>query len=353
MERKRVLFDILAKIATRIMRIMKAEICSIWLKDEEGNLRPQVSHGINPEFANLLFSKKGLNALGPISNGGTPFQLYEMSKFCSNRFKKYIEREKLKSLLACPIFIKGRKIGMIAICTKNKHHTFTQNEKLLFFAMTKEIAFVIRKKELANRVRKDYLNTMKTIADILEANDRYTYGHSNKVTKYAINICKGLKLSTKKLKLVEDAALLHDIGKIGINRKILNKKGRLTISEWEEVKKHPSIGAEIVEQTGILNDLVPIIRHHHERFDGGGYPDPGFRNGKIPMEARIIAIADAYDAMTSERPYRDRPLTQKMALSEIEKNAGKQFDPELAKLFISQIAKEAKIKDRIPLQLTR
>jgi putative nucleotidyltransferase with HDIG domain len=155
--------------------------------------------------------------------------------------------------------------------------------------------------------------------------------------RYSVTVCKQLKMKPREIHIVKNAALLHDIGKIGIDRGILQKEGSLTLYEWEEIKKHPIIGAEIISRTEFLEDLIPIVEHHHARFTGGGYPDPALKRSNIPLGSKIIAIADAYDAMTSVRPYRKKPLTAQTALDEIEKHAGTQFDPHLSKVFIESM----------------
>ena len=329
----------LARIAARTMHIMQADVCGIWLKNKKGNLVPQVYYGIDAKCAHFLFSKKNLGVLGYILEVKSSSQILNLDKYDGKHFKDFMEKKKLKSLLACPVCEKGENIGLIAVCTKHKYHKFTQTEKILFSTFADEIAFAVRNEDLSDRVKSDYLNTIKAIAHILEANDKYTYGHSNKVMRYTVSICRKMKFKKKELYLIKNAALLHDIGKVGIDNRILSKKGRLTVYEWKEIKKHPLIGAEIVKQTGFLNNLAPIIEYHHKRYDGSGYPNSGLKGEKIPIGARIIAIADAYDAMTSERPYRKEPLTTEMALAEIARNAGTQFDPELAKLFKDHMTK--------------
>jgi putative nucleotidyltransferase with HDIG domain len=138
---------------------------------------------------------------------------------------------------------------------------------------------------------------------------------------------------------VKTASLLHDIGKIGIDLSIIRKEGKLSEQDWEKIRLHPEIGAKIVSQVGFLNEVVPIIRHHHERYDGGGYPDPERRGTRIPVGARIIAVADAFDAMTSDRPYR-KAMEEAAAIQELTRCAGHQFDPEIVNAFIhSRVAR--------------
>ena len=186
---------------------------------------------------------------------------------------------------------------------------------------------------MLERVRKDYLNTIKTLAKVIDANDPYTRGHCDKVMKYSILICRKLKLPARSVSAIKTASLLHDIGKIGIDISIIRKPGKLTPEDWEKVKMHPEIGAKIVGQVGFLNEVVPIIRYHHERFVGGGYPDPKRSGLNIPLGARIIAVADAFDAMTSDRPYR-KALPKEEAMAELKRCSGSQFDPEVVRAFL-------------------
>jgi putative nucleotidyltransferase with HDIG domain len=212
-----------------------------------------------------------------------------------------------------------------------------EEEDIEMFEMVASLcSMAIDNASMLERVRKDYLNTIKTLAKVIDANDKYTRGHCDKVMKYSLLICRQLKLSERHIKTIKTASLLHDIGKIGIDLSILRKEGKLTAEDWEKVRMHPEIGAKIIAQVGFLNDLVPIIQHHHERFEGGGYPDPTKCDGNIPLGARIIAVADAFDAMTSDRPYR-KAMPEESAFEELKRCAGSQFDPEVVKAFLSAI----------------
>ncbi len=179
---------------------------------------------------------------------------------------------------------------------------------------------------------KEALSTIYALAATIEARDPYTYGHSRKVSYYAVTIAEALGLPSEKVAIVSTAALLHDIGKIGIADEVLNKTGKLSDQEWELIKSHPRLSATIVGHVPSLTPCLPAILHHQERWDGTGYPS-GLKGEAIPLEARILAVADAFDAMTSPRPYRG-PLSYKEALEEMKRCSGSQFDPKLVEVFL-------------------
>lgn len=184
-------------------------------------------------------------------------------------------------------------------------------------------------------MRNIYISTIQALNTATEAKDPYTSGHASRVEKYAVELAEFYGLSFDKIQDIKTAAILHDIGKIGINDNILNKAGKLTREEYQEIMRHPVIGAEIISKVDFLKKISTVVRHHHERHDGKGYPD-GIGGDNIPLAASILAIADSYDAMTSDRPYR-RALTRDEALEEIRVNAGTQFHPVLAEKFIEML----------------
>lgn len=176
---------------------------------------------------------------------------------------------------------------------------------------------------------------LTTMAASIDARDRYTSGHSLRVAHWGREIAKDIGLAPERVEEIYIGGILHDIGKIGIEDEILNKKGRLTPEEYDRIKQHTVIGYEIILQAGMFNELLPAIRSHHERIDGKGYPD-GLVGNEIPLMAKILAISDAFDAMVADRPYR-KGLPVEEALQEIRRGSGTQFDEELAQHFIGII----------------
>ena len=187
-------------------------------------------------------------------------------------------------------------------------------------------------KEQKEMVEKAYLETIQMLRYTVEAKDSYTRGHSDRVSAYSVLIGEELELYDKDLRVLKIGGLFHDIGKIGISDSILLKPGKLTDEEYNELKRHPAIGKQIVSNSTIFRDLIPIIYSHHERYDGTGYPQK-LKGEDISFLARIVSVADAFDAMTSKRSYRDK-LELDYVKDQIRQGIGTQFDPEIAKVFL-------------------
>lgn len=198
--------------------------------------------------------------------------------------------------------------------------------------------------ETNERLEQAYLESVQTLRYTVEAKDAYTRGHSDRVSEYSVLIGEKLGLPENQLKILRIGGLFHDIGKIGIPDSILLKEAKLTDDEYSEIKNHPSIGAHILGAATIFKDIIPIVKHHHERYDGRGYPS-GLAGENIPYLARITAVADTFDAMTSKRSYRDA-LDLQYVKDEFERCKGTQFDPQIAEVFINILNNEyEKIKD--------
>lgn len=183
-----------------------------------------------------------------------------------------------------------------------------------------------------NFMRRSYLETLTSMITALEARDAYTRGHSDRVAEFSVAIGREMKLGPDRMERLRDGARLHDLGKIGVREQILNKAGRLTEEEFDHIKEHPVIGAQIIGKMENYRQLLPMIRNHHERWDGKGYPD-GLSGDEIPLEARIVAVADCYDAMTSKRPYRT-PSEFDSAINILKEVSGSQLDPAVVGAFL-------------------
>jgi putative two-component system response regulator len=183
-------------------------------------------------------------------------------------------------------------------------------------------------------VKKGQLDSVKLLAEMIDAKDPYTRGHSDRVRKLSMRIAMKLGFDGKRLESFVFGTLLHDIGKVGIKDEVLQKQGPLSSEEYQCIKRHPLIGVKIVEGIDFFKDQIPMIRNHHEHYDGSGYPD-WLIGEVIPLEARIIAIPDAFDAMTSLRPHR-RATPVKDVIAEMERGKGKQFDPNILDIFLKE-----------------
>lgn len=203
-------------------------------------------------------------------------------------------------------------------------------------------------KELNNKndeLEKAYLDTIAVLRQTVEAKDPYTRGHSDRVSAYSVLIGEKMGLSEKDIHTLKIGGLFHDIGKIGVPDSILLKESRLTDDEYSQIKNHPSIGSHILGDVPMFQDIIPIVLHHHERFDGKGYPSQ-LKGYDIPLFARIAAVADTFDAMTSKRSYRDS-LPLDTVVAEIKRVSGTQFDPDIAKVFLDIIENDYDKIERI------
>jgi len=187
-------------------------------------------------------------------------------------------------------------------------------------------------------MRKSYLNTVEALVQALEAKDPYTSGHSSRVAQWSVKLGEVLGLPEDRLEYIKYAGVLHDIGKIGVSENILNKKGQLEDSEWDIIRNHPIIGQNIIQGIDFLFDVGSVVRYHHERYDGTGYPER-IAGEAIPLESRIIAVADTYDAMTSSRSYR-KEIPPEEALVELRRVAGSQLDPQIVQAFCQIVQDE-------------
>ena len=237
-----------------------------------------------------------------------------------------------KSTLCVPLISRGSTLGTLTLTSNGYRPEFDDNDLRLALTFATQAATSIENIRLYHDLQHLALSTMTALAAAIDAKDSYTRGHSERLTTLALGLADQLGLSDAERKAIQYAAALHDIGKIAISDSILQKPGPLTSEEWEIMRTHPARGARMVESIEFLRDAVPLILHHHERFDGRGYPQ-GLAGEAIPLGARILGVVDAWEAMTSDRAYRPA-LTRAEAAAELVRNAGKQFDPDLVSAFL-------------------
>jgi len=235
-------------------------------------------------------------------------------------------------LASLPLKVGSDLLGIMNITDKADEQPFSSGQIKLLEAVAAQTSLLVQTAKLLQKNKDLVMNFARSLSYAIDAKDSYTHGHSLRVTDHALGVAKALQLSSEALQALEIAGLLHDIGKIGIPEHILNKKGPLTDQEYAVVKEHPEAGAKILSDITEMSDIALYVRHHHEHYDGSGYPD-GLAGQRIPLPARILAIADAYDAITSTRPYRGAAPRSK-ALAELKRNAGSQFDDKLVDLFV-------------------
>ena len=191
--------------------------------------------------------------------------------------------------------------------------------------------------QLYTDMRKVHFDTVRALTSAIDASDPHTRGHSERVTYYSIAMARTMRLSERRIQALEYAGFLHDMGKIGINHDILAKPGSLNEDEWQAMREHPAIGARIVSDLDFLKGAREVVLYHHERYDGKGYPE-GLAGERIPLEARITKVADAFDAMMSDRPYR-ASLGLDKAIDELERGKGTEFDPAVVEAFVELVEK--------------
>ena len=333
---------ILATILDQIKDILGAEICSILLVDENTTeLTIKASFGLEIDIIKSTRLKVGERISGWVAENNQSLLIANIEKdprFGKTNHEKYYT----KSLISVPLIVKNKVIGIINVNNKRNKEIFTPYDLEVLKGISSQAAVSIENARLYEDLRNSYMNNVQSLAHALDAKDPYTQGHVFRVGDYAIAMGKRLGLNNEYLDNLKTAAHLHDIGKIGISDLILHKPAKLTEEEYKKIKEHPEISEQIVAPIGLPDDVLAFIRHHHERMDGKGYPD-GLKGEETPLGARILAVADSYDAMMSDRPYR-KALSEEVVIKEIEKCKGTQFDPNVADVFIKYLKEEKKRK---------
>ncbi|MFP3927522.1 MAG: HD-GYP domain-containing protein [Desulfobacteraceae bacterium] len=244
---------------------------------------------------------------------------------------KRVELEKVSDLgcmVGVPFKIRNQPFGILLVGDKEKESRgFDSEDRFILSFLAEKTALNVENMALYDNLKQSFMATLLSLVGALEAKDPYTQQHSKRVTEYSLRIAQEMCCTQEELEKIESTGPLHDVGKIGIKDDVLNKPGRLTDEEFNMIRSHPLIGVNIVSPLGLAREELAIVRNHHERWDGKGYPDR-LQREKTPFLARILAVADAFDAMSSDRAYRSA-LPESVCLEELRRNSGGQFDPKV------------------------
>lgn len=316
-------------------KLMDAEAGSLLLIDPaRRELFFEVALGQRGERVKEVRLAIGEGIAGWVAQTGKPLIVDDVQK--DPRFARKVDRKTqfvTRNMICVPVKIKGRTIGVLQAINKKNQGRFSKGDLEDFSSLANQVAIAIENANLYKELKDTFLNTARALSDTIEAKDAYTGGHTQRVMEYSVAIGRHLGLPTDEMENLKLAAILHDIGKIGVDDQVLRKQGRLNEEEKRKMQQHTIIGPRIVERVRQLHPIIPGIRHHHEMYDGSGYPDAA-KGEQIPLLARIIAVADTFDAMTSDRPYR-KGLDMESALKEIRQVSGKQFDPKVVQALLS------------------
>lgn len=324
--------EVFSLIARAVCSIINTKACVLRMVDKINRQMPIVStHGLSRKYIDNTPLKIGEGLSGVIAETGKPIICPQVAREESVKYSYYVTGEGYESAVGVPIIFKNEVLGSI-LAYDEAVRNYTKSEVMLLSTFASQVAIAIKNAQLYKSVRSNYFNTVKALALAVEARDPYTHGHSERVTGYAVEIARAEGLPKKQIQIIYSCGRLHDVGKIAVPDKILKKPGPLTKEERAIIQLHPAKGVDMLAPLGFLECGFPLIKHHHERFDGSGYPQ-GLKRMEIPVIARIFSCADAFDAMTSDRPYRPR-LTFKQAIKELKKSAGSQFDPCLVNRFV-------------------
>ncbi len=338
----KVLLDVVMQLA---MKMLNGEAASLLLLDEEKRqLYFESAQGEKTEKIERSYLTKGEGVADWVAQTGKDALVSDVSN--DQRFCKKMDRFsgfETKSIMCVPLKVENRIIGVTEVMNKKGRGTFTSTDLVLLKTLSSQAALAIEKAKLYHKLNNMGMAVVKSLATAIDAKHPYTRGHSERVVKYALIIARELNFSMEEKRKVQLAGLLHDIGKIGIPESILEKEGSLSKEDWIILKKHPIMGAEILSPIEELKEIIPIIRYHHERLDGTGYPD-GLKGGEIPLISRILSVADAFDSITSPRLYRKQE-SDIVAMREIKNNEKSQFDIKCAEAFIAGYKKEYLVRE--------
>ncbi len=305
---------------------------SLMIHDAQADeLKIAASKNISRDVIENTRIKPGLGIAGRAFQTGETIFVTDPQQ--NNQYKDFIGKEEQKDpFIAIPLKLKDKPFGVLNLHLSREKESFTDYDLKFLTLLAGETAITLENIKLYESLENFYLEMVQTLARVIDAKDSYTGDHAGRARQKARRLAEELHMPEQMLRYVEYAALLHDIGKIGIDGAILSKPGKLTQEEYEEIKKHPAIGYQILSPIHFLGPVAQMVLYHQEWFNGMGYPE-GLKGEEIPLGARIVATIDAWDAMRSDRPYR-KALSVEIAEDQLVKGSNRQFDPEVVKAFL-------------------
>jgi putative nucleotidyltransferase with HDIG domain len=330
--------EVLNRIVINLTRALCFRMCAIFLWDQERKFfMPVKAIGIPPHrhslFQTLILRTEDLNFTETeLSRRDLVFAMQAQGRFPMEKLGNVMME---RDLCLAPLVTKGKLMGAIVCAGYQGKEEFDGKNETLLRGIAAQAAIAIDDANLFEALERAFWDIIKTLAAAIEVKDHYTHSHSQSVIFYGSALAKKMKLPKNELDLICKACLLHDVGKIGVDDAILRKVTPLTQVERRAIEMHPVIGAEILASVRSLQEISTIVRHHHENYNGTGYPDR-LKGEEIPLLSRILQVADCYDAMTSDRPYR-KALTRAQAVEQLKKFSGSQFDPKLVAVFLELV----------------
>lgn len=319
-------------------RLTNTEAGSLLFLDEAtGELYFDVALGEHGEKVKTVRLQKGQGIAGWVAERVEPALINDVKS--DGRFYSSVDHKSgfaTRNMICVPVKTRQRLHGVLQVMNK-RASDFDGGDLELVTALSNQVAVAIENARLFDELRETFYAIVNSLAETIEKRDPYTRGHTNRVMKYSLAIGNALGLTKGEMERLELAAILHDIGKIGIRDNVLLKNERLTPEEFDIIQGHVLYGAQILEHIKQLNDVVPGVKYHHEKFDGTGYPER-LQGADIPLAARIIAVADTFDAMVTDRPYR-KGLSFQTAFDELKRCAGTQFDAQAVDAFLEAYGK--------------
>ncbi|MCE5249134.1 HD domain-containing protein [bacterium] len=329
--------NLLEVVMSLIQTVMHFDRSIIMLVDEKNDtLVPvKISGGYSDNVRKLsgysIPLKRTQNILARVVDTGTAQIIPDVDSSFLRKENLILKEFHPRSFVAVPLITHNKVIGVMAAERNEGLKDFTSDDLEYVMNFCNQIAISLDNARLMEDMKQSFVSSILSLASALEAKDPYTRGHSNRVAFYTTLIARKMEMEEEHIEKIRLMALMHDIGKIGIPDSIIHKRGKLTNNEFNYIRRHPMVGLRIIEPLLAYNPLIGLMKSHHERYDGLGYPD-GLSGKNIPLEARIMAVADSFDAMTTNRPYR-AALTREEALDELQKNRGFQFCPKIVDVF--------------------